>query len=221
MKNYLAVTLLILSTFLMACSKTDRRIEFSERLVRGESIYTNIVGGSVELLDINSSGNWGVVVNRNLTADSYQDMVHGFLSAQMPRARMGLITGTGGNASVQMQGAVRAVINGNTVQNIDYSTARIRVVIWDSLAGTNDSNGKIIPEIPVNILGATPAGGGPYDMIFNDGRYGSISISGATVSGGVFQGNLNYQNLISVDGITRSGTLGYFTIQVCDFFICN
>ncbi|OQW51543.1 MAG: hypothetical protein A4S09_09945 [Proteobacteria bacterium SG_bin7] len=208
----------------IACDKSAKRIEVTQRLARGQSVYMNIVDDQMGLLNVNNSGFWGDVTgNVSLSPEQFNTQWRGLMSATLTPDKMGNVSSyAGGHSGVRLQGGIRASFSGGMISNVDLPTAQIRIAIWDSIAGTADSNGKIIPEYPIHLIGATGvAAGNQVNLTFSD-AYGSISIAG-TIQGGLFQGSISFQNLVNLSGGTypQSGPLGNITINVCDFFVCN
>lgn len=210
----------------LACDKSQKRLEVTQRLARGQSVYMNIVDDQIGLLNVNNSGYWGDITgNVSLNPTQFNDQWRGLMSATLiptPQA-MGTVSSYSGTQSgVRIQGGIRASFAGGMISNVDLPTAQIRIAIWDSLAGTTDSGGKIIPEYPIHMIGATGvAAGNQVSLTFSD-AYGSISIAG-TINAGLFQGNMSYQNLVNLSGgsLPQNGPLGNITVNVCDFFVCN
>lgn len=210
----------------IACDKSQKRLEVTQRLARGQSVYMNIVDDQIGLLNVNKSGYWGDITgNTALTPDQFNSQWQGLMSATLPPTpqSMGNVSSfAGGQSGVRIQGGIRASFAGGMISNVDLGTAQIRIAIWDSLAGTTDAGGKIIPEYPIHMIGATGmAAGNQVNLTFSD-AYGSISIAGV-IQGGLFQGNISFQNLVNLSGgaLPQSGPLGAITINVCDFFVCN
>lgn len=209
-----------------ACDKSAKRLEVTQRLARGQSVYMNIVDDQIGLLNVNNSGFWGDVTgNVSLTPTQFNDQWRGLMSATLPPTpdKIGTVSSYAGtNSGVRIQGGIRALYNGGGITNADLPTAQLRIAIWDSLAGTTDGGGKIIPEYPIHMIGATGvAAGQTVNLTFSD-AYGSISVSGNIV-GGLFQGKMFFKNFVNQNGnsLPNEGLLGHITINVCDFFVCN
>lgn len=218
--SFIVVTLIAL----VGCDKSSKRIEVTQRLARGQSVYMNIVDDQIGLLNVNNTGFWGDVTgNIYLTPEQFNSQVKGLMSATLPPQQIGEVSSYAGMASgVRIQGGVRASFVNGMISNVDLVSAQIRMAIWDTKAGTTDGSGKIIPEYPIHMIGATgSAGGNQVNLTFND-AYGTISVGGV-IQGGLFQGQISFNNRVNMSGGTlpNSGSLGGFTINVCDFFVCN
>ena len=225
MKKVLCFSTILMTLFLStACSKSDKRQTLTHRLARGQSAYTNIAQGMVDQLNLNNSGQWGYITSDpSWGPGAFSDVVRGLMSATLTESEMGTVDPLAGTKTgVMFQGAVKATVTSGAITNIDQATAALRLVIWDSLAGTSDKNGKIIPEYPIDMIGATvQANGLNLDLTFRD-NYGTIRFYG-NVIGGRFEGSVYYQNMVNanVGLLPIQQQLGKFSIVACDFFICN
>lgn len=218
-------TLLVTLVLATACQKSNKRQTLNQRLARGQSVYTNIAQGTAEQLNLNNTGQWGYVTSEPTWQPmDFNTRVQALMSATLPRSEMGIVDPLAGQKTgVMFQGAVRANLNNGIISNTDLATASLRLVIWDSLAGTKDKDGKIIPEYPIDMIGASAVQAGPnsFNITFAD-NYGTIQFIG-NVIGARFEGTVWFQNWVSVDAglpLARQ-ELGKFSIIACDFFICN
>ncbi len=207
----------------LGCDKSNKRIELTQRLARGQSVYMNIVDDQIGLLNVNNTGYWGDVTGPScgLSQQTFNDAAKGLMSATLPPNQIGEISSFAGTASgVRIQGGVRASFINGAISNVDLNSAQIRVAIWDTKAGTQDGDGKIIPEYPIYMVGARgAAGGNQVNLTFTD-AYGTITIGGV-INGGLYQGTISYQNFVHLSQYPQSSLLGCFTINVCDFFVCQ
>ncbi|MDZ4660799.1 MAG: hypothetical protein SGJ18_04195 [Pseudomonadota bacterium] len=225
MKKVLCFSTLLLTLFLgAACSKSNKRQTLTQRLARGQSAYTNIAQGMVGQLNLNNSGQWGYVTSEPTWQHGFfNTQVQGLMSATVPLSEMGTVDPLAGQKTgVMFQGAVKATVTSGAITNIDLATASLRLVVWDSLAGTSDRDGKIIPEYPIDMIGASSQSNGlNVNLTFSD-NYGNIQFIG-NVMGARFEGSVFYQNWVSADPGLPKGyqQLGKFSIVACDFFICN
>jgi hypothetical protein len=207
----------------IACDKSAKRLEVTQRLARGQSVYMNIVDDQIGVLNINNTGYWGDVTGApaNLNQTQFEAQWKGLMAATMNPNQIGTISSFAGTKQgVHIQGGIR--YNGAAISAADLATAQIRIAVWDSLAGTTDGSGKIIPEYPIHMIGAQGSVvGGVVQLTFAD-AYGTITLGGY-ITGGLLQGTLSFQNFTNPTGgaLPNSGPLGAFTINVCDFFICN
>lgn len=222
MKAFKALTSLLLIVATIGCNKTDKRIEVTERLARGQSVYMGITDNSHENLNVNSSGQWGNIVGGyDMDTNFFNNQVRGLMTATMPESRIGTVSSVAGPSSgVKFQGGVRATFAGNVVSNVDLPSAQLRIAIWDSFAGS-EVGGKIITEYAIHLFGAEGiAQGNTIDLSFSD-AYGSIRLAG-TITGGIIQGTVTFQNKTNpyMSTLPQGGKLGNFTIAVCDFFNC-
>lgn len=209
---------------LTGCDKSAKRLEVTQRLARGQSVYMNIVDDQIGLLNVNNSGYWGDVTgNIYLTPDQFNVQAKGLMSATLPPQQIGEVASYAGMTSgMRIQGGVRASFANGMISNVDLAAAQIRIAIWDTKAGTTDGGGKIIPEYPIHMIGANgSAAGNQVNLTFTD-AYGTITVGGV-IQGGLFQGQLSFNNFVNLSGgsLPNSGSLGGFTINVCDFFVCN
>ncbi len=219
----LSLLLLVLVTT-VGCNKSEKREVVTKRLARGQSAYANIVDGMVGQLNVNNSGQWGyITAPSSWNPSSFDAEVKGLMSATLPFAEMGTVEAfAGGRTGVMFQGAIRATVTAAGVTNADLSSAMLRVAIWDSLAGTNDASGKLIPEYPIDMIGATGmANGQNINLTFAD-NFGTITFVGQII-GNRFEGDVRYNNLVSAEPsmAPKVSNLGRFSIIACDFFVCN
>ncbi len=176
-------------------------------------------------LNLNDSGQWDYITSEpSWQPDSFNTQVRRLMSATMPDSEMDTVESlAGGRTGAMFQGAVRATVTIGAITNIDLATASLRMVIWDSLAGTKDKDGKIIPEYPIDMIGATSTSNGlNINLTFTD-PYGTITFVG-NVIGARFEGSVLFNTVINANpGVLpyASQQLGKFSIVACDFFICN
>ncbi len=122
-----------------------------------------------------------------------------------------------------------AVVASN--QQVAPSSGGITMGFWDSLTGTADPSGGVVPAIPVNVGLQTQGSyvqGNKVNLVFSDGE-GTITVIGTLSGSGVnytLSGTIGFTNQTSVNTINgqtsvASGTLGQFSGNACAFFRCQ
>ena len=147
--------------------------------------------------------------------------VHDFVANIMDPQNLGSVSSQI-NASTGIRFWGRAEVNGafnpSTYMNttIRPQNSELRISIWDSYAGSRDSTGELISEIPVHIVG-TASGeirGQTARVRFQQDPYGWIELYGQ-FNAQTFQGTVFFDNTGGY-----ANYLGVFSIPTCSFFRC-
>lgn len=232
MENVIKLILLTMVALpLVACQqdKSNSRTSVRSRTTRGDSAISTLgQNPGIPRLNTNSGGPgspsagrvWGSIYG--MAGVDFQQSVQNFVSSTMDPNLLGTVSSNYNDSTgirfwgyVETQTGQFNPTGGNNVA-VTSANSALRVVIWDSYAGSVDANGQIIPEYPVYMQG-TAGGtiqGNRADITFTDG-FGYIYVYG-TFDASYFQGYVWYDN----NG-GAANHLGAFYIPTCSFFRCN
>jgi hypothetical protein len=152
--------------------------------------------------------------------DSFMQSVFDLVSSTMSPDLLGYVSCTHADTTgVRFKGYIEVDSSGNVVT----SNSTLRLIVWDSEAGTQTSVGQTIPEYPIDFSRAQSGTvqGSHADLVFSD-DYGDIRFSG-NFDQTYFRGTMSFTNRRSFDNSTpRSGTFpGEFVVKTCGFFRCK
>lgn len=228
--SLLLLVLSLVASSLMGCAQRDGFEEsvVARRTARGASALLQSTISSGIPLEPLSTKVWGEILGD--ASGAFQAEAVGLMQATVSPNEVGLISPFSGDVTgIRFWGSVDLQSGPLTsasvsATSIALNTARLQISIWDSFAGTEDSNGNIIPEYSISmdqVLSNSSVSGNTANIVFQD-AYGQITLSG-TFDQNFFQGTISYQNLTSFNaGIApRSGVLGSFVVQTCGFFSCQ
>lgn len=165
---------------------------------------------------------WSSLYGGSLLSDQdFNWNLQDFVAATMDPSQMGYVSSQeNATTGIRFHGRAQTSTvfnpNMNMNANIVAQNSELRIVIWDSFAGHNDSTGELITEIPVHMVGTATGEvvGRTARVRFSD-SYGWIELYG-TFDGQYFRGNAFFDN---TNGYANY--LGMFAIPTCSFFRCN
>ena len=223
MRFKLLFTTFVVVSSLVACGKKTEDNSITAARQSGARSTTGtdslVASGQYQWINLTSQNNYyaGGYQNNQYGDPVMQQNVSGFVSAFMNPNELGRVN----------QLSIKAMIRVDATGNVDATRSQLAILIRDSYAGTTDTNGQQIPEIPV--LGFSRAAeirggqGQGTQVVFKD-SYGEVivSLSGGSMTPGYntgysqpVTGTVSYRNYTNFDGSTQgtSGTLGYFYTQ--------
>lgn len=167
----------------------------------------------------------GTIYNETLdgispySSRSFQDRVGDFVSATLAPSDLGSVSGDKNSKTnyISLTGKAKFDTNGQIIP----AQSSLKILIYDSLVGSLNSDGEAISAYPVTIEQAVS---GQYDsvqqtftVIYQD-SYGNVTLTGK-VNGSSISGRIDFANTAAVDSLgPRSGALGAFSISTCAFF---
>ncbi len=164
----------------------------------------------------------------DVTFDRY---IHDFVSATMPRHELGTVSGqmnqsTGVRFWARIAPATGAFNPNGMNATINQADSELRIVIWDTYAGTYDATNELIPEYPVHVKGTAQGQitGNRFDIYFSQ-TYKSVNNTQET-GWFRFQGDFTNQWVkgrvwYANGGSTGFNDMGNIVIPTCSFFKCN
>ena len=217
MKKLLLVMMMVATSTLVGCGKkSEKRAPISQSDARGAR------GGGVDPTQTQSAGGYIFQYN-DMSSSEFLSGVKDFLSPMVPAEFVGEVNGnynTNANTGVTFSGKVR-LQSGNFSPNSTRpytnvnSSSTVLVVVYDEFVGQKDSEGNVIPAIPVNLANAQGyVEGNNVEIRFSD-SYGSIVVQGQ-LSGSTLNADIAYENAGQAKRY-----LGWVSMNACSFFVCN
>ena len=196
MKKLLLVMMMVATSTLVGCGKkSEKRAPISQADARGAR------GGGVDPTQTQSAGGYIFQYN-DMSSSEFLSGVKDFLSPMVPAEFVGEVNGN------YSPNSTRPYTNVN-------SSSTVLVVVYDEFVGQKDSEGNVIPAIPVNLANAQGyVEGNNVEIRFSD-SYGSIVVQGQ-LSGSTLNADIAYENAGQAKRY-----LGWVSMNACSFFVCN
>lgn len=220
MKNSVLKTVLLLSlvmSFAVACGKKDKK---DSQVAAARVARDGAGGGSVNLPQQSFAGSAaGFIEAQSQYAVQFEKAIKDFASATVAPEAIGSISTS---RAVILRGSIRVGAGGM----VDPSS-KIMIEINDNLVGTTE-DGQTLESIkvvlPLDSSQQSVVQNGQATLNFRD-QYGSVTLQGSW-DNQWFSGTASFRNFTVYQGAPqgftpREGTMGFFYVQTCGFFICQ
>lgn len=147
---------------------------------------------------------------------SFMAEIDGLLSSILSKSDYGDVSYQSG---LRIRGLVELDNQGNVIAS--GTSSAIVLTVEDSYVGkVDEESGEVYDAISIQVPARSGrAYNGQFQVTFAD-EYGSISVSGTWMQSGQMTGTVSYQNNSTTGSAKSSGTLGNFSMPVCNFFKC-
>lgn len=174
----------------------------------------------------------GLQLNAAIYTDSsnqqgFQEAIAGFADAIVPENYIGFVGARGeGNTGAFLGGRVALTggslgSNSQTQVNIT-SNSVLQIVIYDEFVGKTDDQGAVIPPIARFFQNSSGYVRGNYVYLKFADEFGFVEMEGQ-FDATHFYGEISYDNqrTETPNGTPAAGIMGNFSVEKCQFFVCN
>lgn len=212
----IGLILTLLMSVTVACGKKDKK----DSQVTAARVARDGGSGSANLPQQSFAGSSaGFIEAQSQYAVQFERAIKDFASATVAPEAIGTINTS---RAVVLRGNIRVGAGGVVDPN-----SKIMIEINDSFVG-RDEDGQILESIkivlPLDSTQRSVVQNGQATLIFRD-QYGSVTLQGSW-DNQWFSGTASFVNSTIYQGAPagttpKQGTMGYFYVQTCGFFVCQ